>query len=103
MLLLTWTWVGGEGVSPACGTSLTEDGQAVFENKPLQRWTRLHAALLTTFNTSALPSAPGPITAEPQAIFMVTVYRLRRFRVFLGLSGAKLSRKYLWSPAFRFL
>ena len=22
-------WAGGEGVSPACGTSLTEDGQAV--------------------------------------------------------------------------
>ena len=32
MLLLTWTWVGGEGVSPACGTSLTEDGQAVFDS-----------------------------------------------------------------------
>ena len=49
-------------------------------------------------------SAPGPITAELRAIFMVTVYRLiSRFRVVLGLSGAKLSRKYLWSPAFRSL
>ena len=48
--------------------------------------------------------APGPITAELRAIFIVTVYRLiNRFRVVLGLSGAKLSRKYLWSPAFRSL
>lgn len=58
MHLLTWTWVGGEGVFSACGTSLTKDGQTVFENKPLQGWTRLHAALLTTFNTSALPLSP---------------------------------------------